>query len=93
MRVTDTRQSDWTVTKEPSHERYATGLKQIKKGERVGFAKMLYTRVWYPDGSGNFEENKGTINDLLGLPKEDLDEATRAAMKRVDVDVWAGRSG
>ena len=82
LRVTDMKESDWTIDEEPSHERYATGLEEIKQGKRIGYAKMMYTRVFYPDGCGNFEQNKGTLNNALGLPEEDLDEATRAAIER-----------
>jgi hypothetical protein len=43
---------------------------------------MMYTRVFYPDGCGDFEHNKGTLNSLLDLPKEDIDEAIKAAIER-----------
>ncbi len=36
---------------------------------------MIYTRIFYPDGAGNIE-GKGTVNKALGLPEEDLDDAT-----------------
>lgn len=87
-RVTGTKQDDWTIAKEPSHERYASGLAEIKEGQRIGFAKMMYTRVFYPDGCGDFENNKGTINSLLGLPKEGIDEATERAIERSNAPSW-----
>lgn len=82
LRVTGTKESDWEITKESSHDRYATGIKEMQEGKRVGFAKMMYTRVFFPDGSGDTEHNKGTINAVLGLPKDDLDEATARAIER-----------
>lgn len=82
LRVTDTKEADWTITNEPSHERYATGIKEIGEGKRVGWAKMMYSRLFYPDGCGNFEHSKGTSNRVLRLPVEDLDEATREAIER-----------
>ena len=88
LRVTGTKEVDWTITKEPAQERYASGIKEIQEGKRIGFAKMLYTRVFYPDGSGDFEQHKGTLNSLLGLPKEDIDEATKAAIERSKTVVW-----
>jgi len=84
LRVTKTSIDDWTVTKEPVKERYAGGLEQMKKGERIGFAKALYSRVFYPDGSGNVEKTRGLQNELLGLPKEDIDEFTKIAMQRAE---------
>ena len=82
LRVTGTSIADWTVTKEPSNERYLCGIEDMKKGDRMGFARMMYSRVFYPDGNGDFEKRRGTSNTVLGLPKEDLDEATRVAIER-----------
>ena len=81
-RVTGTQLNDWTVSKESSQERYSNGLKEIEQGERSGYAKMMYTRVFYPDGRGDFEHNKGTLNYLLRLPEEDIDAATKLAIER-----------
>lgn len=89
LRVTNTKMDDWTITKEPSQERYSTGMKEIGEGNRIGFAKMMYTRVFYPDGSGDTEHNKGTINNLLDLPTEDIDEATEVAVERSTKPNWA----
>ena len=51
------------------------------KGDYMGFAQMMYSRVFYQDGSGDFESSKGLQNGVLGLPREDLDEATEVAVK------------
>lgn len=89
QRVTKTLESDWTITSEGSRERYESGLQEIKEGSRIGFAKMLYTRIFYPDGSGDTEHNKGSVNGMLGLPKEHLDAATEAALERAkNVPAW-----
>ena len=88
FRVTGTKETDWTITSEPSHERYANGLEEMQEGDRVGFAKMLYTRIFYPDGSGDTESGRGMINHILGLPKEDLDEATKVAVERAKTLKW-----
>ena len=90
LRVTGTKQDDWTITKEPAQERYASGIKEMQEGKRIGFAKMMYTRVFYDDGCGDVEHNKGTINSILGLPKEDIDEATKVAIERSKTYDWAG---
>ena len=88
LRVTGTKIEDWKITKEPSGERYKAGLEAMKGGDRMGFARQMYTRVFFPDDSGNFEKRKGTANELLGLPKEDIDEATKAAIERQKVSSW-----
>lgn len=82
LRVTQTKLDDWTVTKESAQSRYAAGMEQLMKGDRIGFVKALYTRVFYPDDSGNVEKTRGLHNDLLGLPKENLDEYTKIAIQR-----------
>jgi hypothetical protein len=86
-RVTGTKEADWTITKESSSERFAKGTQEMYGGSREGFAKMLYTRVFYPDGCGDIE-HKGTINDLLGLPTEDIDAATWVALDRAKFVPW-----
>ena len=81
LRVTGTKQDDWIITKEPVQERYSSGIKEIQEGKHSGFPKM-FARAFYPDGCGDFEHNKGTLNSLLGLPREDIDEATKVAIER-----------
>lgn len=89
LRVTGDKIEDWSVTKEDAVERYTNGLAAMQKGDRMGFARMMYTRVFYPDGSGDYEKSKGTSNALLGLPKESIDEATKAAIKRSKETQWS----
>jgi hypothetical protein len=88
LRVTGTKESDWEILKESSKERYESGIKEIQEGTRSGFAKMLYTRVFFPDGSGDFEHSKGVLNVVLGLPEENVDEATRVAVGRSKGPIW-----
>ena len=79
-----------SFTKEPAAERYASGIQEMQQGKRIGFAKVMFTRVFYPDGCGDFERNKGTLNGLLGLPEEDMDEAAEAAIERSKKSDWVG---
>ncbi|MCJ1351599.1 MAG: hypothetical protein MMC33_001583 [Icmadophila ericetorum] len=88
LRVTNTTLDEWQISKEPSEERYTGGVEAMQKGDRMGFLKMMYTRVFYPDGCGDYEKSRGTANAVLGLPREDLDEATRAAIKRSKEVTW-----
>ncbi|KAJ5353319.1 hypothetical protein N7452_002293 [Penicillium brevicompactum] len=88
FRVTGTTQSDWTISKQSAKERYEGGMKDMQNGDRIGFVKSLYTRVFYNDGSGNVE-SKGTLNGLLGLPEEDIDEATERAIERSKTTTWS----
>ncbi|RMZ25628.1 hypothetical protein D0859_10318 [Hortaea werneckii] len=88
LRATGTQESDWQIKYEPAQERFAAGLEAMKAGDRLGFAKMLYSRIFFSDGVGNFEASKGTVNEMLNLPEEDLDEASRVAVRRSETDPW-----
>lgn len=77
-RVTGEKDSDWQLRYESSQERYEDGMEMISKGNLSGFGKAIFARAHYGrDGTYN------THNHLLGLPKEDLDEATRVALEYV----------
>ena len=78
-RVTGTTDADWKIDSEPTGERYKRGLELLGQGSMAGFAMQLYTRLFYPDGSANYEASQGLENDILGLPEEDLDEYTKKA--------------
>ncbi|KAE8550070.1 hypothetical protein EYB25_008601 [Talaromyces marneffei] len=54
LRVTGTKPEDWTITNEIAEERLAAGLKEMQEGKHSGFAKKLYTRVFFPDGFGDY---------------------------------------
>ena len=86
LRVTGTAQEDWKISYENSAERYQSGLDLMKQGDRKGFMRAMYVRMFYPEGSGNgsgaFEPMRGLHNDALRLPKEDLDERTKIAIER-----------
>ena len=80
LRVTGSQESEWEISHEPSKERYDSGVAMLQKGQREGFAQQMYTRFFYPDGSGDFESTTGLQNKELGLPAEDIDEYTKKAM-------------
>ncbi|ETS77777.1 hypothetical protein PFICI_09839 [Pestalotiopsis fici W106-1] len=84
LRVTGTTEKDWKITYEDSRERYQSAIKALQSGDRSGFGRAMYTRMFYPDGSGVYENIRGLQNELLGLPKEDLDEFTKIGISRKD---------
>ncbi|CAG8305659.1 unnamed protein product [Penicillium salamii] len=88
FRVTGTTDKDWTITKQSARERYENGVKDMQGGDRIGFVKSLYTRVFFDDGSGDITP-KGTLNGVLGLPTEDIDEATQVAIDRSKSSPWS----
>lgn len=83
LRVTNTKEREWTVSSVPAQETFDDGMKQIKEGDFKGFSKIS-ARYFVDDGVGDFEHSKGTMNSQLGLPQIDLDEATRAAWDRTE---------
>ncbi|KAI8650177.1 hypothetical protein NCS56_01469700 [Fusarium sp. Ph1] len=76
-RVTGTSDKDRQISSQLSEERYREGQKELEQGNQLGFYKSLYARVFYPSGDTDFEPD----NQLLGLPEEDLDDATKRALK------------
>lgn len=79
-RVTKTTDADWTITHETSEDRFKESLERVQKQDFSAFTKLLYSRVWL--GVERDVQMKGALhNDVLGLPVEDLDEATAVAVK------------
>ena len=83
-RVLGTTDSDWTISHQNSKERHAQGWKELSEGNQMGFAKAIYSRNFYPDGTGEYEKRKGLDNEKLGLEREDVDEATRRTVEMVE---------
>ncbi|PVH94016.1 NAD(P)-binding protein [Periconia macrospinosa] len=88
-RVTGDKDADWTIEKVPSKERYDQGIAAMKNAldpmsARMGAAMASFVRLFFPNGGGDYETSRGLDNGRLGLPKEDLDEATARAKDMVD---------
>ncbi|KAB5536696.1 hypothetical protein GE09DRAFT_1140978 [Coniochaeta sp. 2T2.1] len=83
-RVTGTTDSSWKITHEPSLQRYHDAVDAMKKGDRAAFGRQMYTRCFFPDSNNDYESKRGLHNDLFGLPKEDLDEWTREAVRMAE---------
>ena len=88
-RVSGDNDSDWTIEKEPSKERYQKGMEAMKSAQdpisaRMGAAMASFVRVFFPNGGGDYESTRGLDNAKLGLPKEDLDERTAVAKEMVE---------
>ena len=83
-RVIGTTDKDWDITYEPTAQRYKNGMDELQKGIRTGLAKAMYSRNFFQNGDGDFESSKGLANDLIGLPKDNLDEATKRVVEMVE---------
>ncbi|KAK7748834.1 hypothetical protein SLS53_000858 [Cytospora paraplurivora] len=86
LRVTGGVADDWKISYQPSIERYREGVEALQKGDMRGFGQALYARVFYQDGSGNYEARRALHNGVLGLPEEDLDEYTAVAVQLAKAD-------
>ncbi|KAK4452248.1 Pinoresinol reductase 2 [Podospora aff. communis PSN243] len=84
LRVTGTEEREWEVVREESEGRYKRGLEEMKAGDRLGFARALYTRAFFKDGGGGFEVTRGLDNGVLGIEKEDLDGAVKSAVEMAE---------
>jgi hypothetical protein len=79
-RITGSTDSDWEISFEGSEKRYKEGIAEMQNGSIVGFQKALYARAFFPHGGGDYSSVHGTVNEVFGLPKEDLDDATKRAL-------------
>ncbi|KAF2848613.1 NAD(P)-binding protein [Plenodomus tracheiphilus IPT5] len=83
-RVLGTADADWQIEYQGSGERHAQGLEEWGRGEAKGFAKAMYARVFFESGEGDYATGGEMHDGVLGLPSEDLDEATRRAVGMVE---------
>ncbi len=81
-RVLGTTDADWEITHESSAQRARDGAAEMQTGDMRGFAKMLYATVFAP--TNEMSDYVGVDNAVLGLPQEDLDEATRRTVEMVE---------
>lgn len=80
-RVTGTTDVDWTITHESAEQRWKDGQAALQQGNMKAFTKMLYSRMFFPNGDGDYQSSRGLHNDLLGLTVEDLDEFTAIGVR------------
>lgn len=81
LRVTGGKENEWTINSQAATDRFREGFEMAKAGNSEGFPQAVYTRTFYTDGCGNYEQHGKLANDVLDLPKEDLDEYTEIAVK------------
>lgn len=85
-KVLGTTDADWTIENVDAQERYDAGKKLLGGPEgHKGFSHCLYTRTFFKDGGGDFRDK--VVNEKLGLPEENIKEATKRA---VDLALNAG---
>jgi hypothetical protein len=80
-RVTGTTDADWKITHDSVQQRFKEAQAAVQQGDWKMFTRMLYSRMFFPTGDGDYQSRVELHNDLLGLPVEDLDEATAVGVK------------
>lgn len=65
---------------EEAEARFRSGREMLNAGDHVGFSRMPYTRVFFPDAMADLQARCRRENERLGLPLEDLDEQVKAAI-------------
>lgn len=83
-RLLNTTDEDWTISYEPAAKRAQDGLEEFSRGLITGMAKNLYANLFIQSREGKLEYSKGLANEVLGLPDESLDEATKRAVEMVE---------
>lgn len=83
-RVLGTADEDWEITYEPAAKRLKDGLEEFSKGIFKGLAKNLYAIHFIRSRAGELDFPNDVSNELLGLPKESLDEATKRAVDMLE---------
>lgn len=83
-RVLGTTDADWDIGYEPTPERYARGMAQLKQGDHTGFPRALYSKAFFKGGSGDHGSRVTLDNRVLGLPVEQLDFCTKRAVDMVE---------
>lgn len=85
-RVTGTTEKDWKIEHVSSEQRFKESVEAMMKGDRTGFSRQMYTRVFYPTGEGDYSR-LGLANEALGLPEEDIDGSTREGLRLLEKGV------
>lgn len=80
-RVTNTTDADWTITHQSAEQRWKDAQATLQQGNMKAYVKMIYSRMFFPNGDGDYQSSRGLHNDLLGLPVEDLDEFTAIGVR------------
>ncbi|KAF2163026.1 hypothetical protein M409DRAFT_26473 [Zasmidium cellare ATCC 36951] len=83
LRLRGERVNGWTIEREDTQARFDRTSKMVGNEDKMinleGMVTRMYTRFFWPDGSGTFSDK--LANEQLSLPNKDLDDATAYALK------------
>lgn len=82
LRVTGTEEAEWKVGFEGAEARFRRGGELLAQGSMEGFGMLLYARAFYKGAAADYQALLS--NEELGLPEEELDEATAVAVQMAE---------
>lgn len=80
QRVSGTSDKDWEIKEQSTDSYIAESNELLKKGNYMGAVGSLYGTNYIEGAGGNYQDTKGLSNEILGLPKEDLDEVLKGVL-------------
>ncbi len=83
MRVTGTSDEEWKVENVNARTYIEEGKAMLSKGDFRGMVNVLGGMVFKGGMGGDYESVKGISNEVLGLPKLELDDAVMEALGHV----------
>ncbi|EXK27252.1 hypothetical protein FOMG_16315 [Fusarium oxysporum f. sp. melonis 26406] len=83
-RVLGTTDDDWDIKYESSAQRVKEGVEEMREGSQRGFIKWLCANTFLPGNIASDFTDKEVANSVLGLPEEDLDDATKRVVTRLE---------
>ncbi|EOO03911.1 putative oxidoreductase - protein [Phaeoacremonium minimum UCRPA7] len=83
-RVTGTTDADWNIREDNAERRWKEASERVAKGDFSAHPMRIYSRIFFDNGDGDYETSHGLDNDVLGLPREDLDAATRETIRMLE---------
>lgn len=84
-RVLGTTDADWEISSKSPEEQIRENEEKLDKGDHIGIVKMLYASIFVKSNkASDYAALYPTANNILGLPEEDLDEATKRAVDMVE---------
>ncbi|KAI1021974.1 hypothetical protein LB504_007241 [Fusarium proliferatum] len=83
-RVLGTTDDDWDIKYELSAQRVEEGAEEMRNGSQHGFIKWLCANTFLPENIASDFTKKEVANGILGLVEEDLDDATKRVVTRLE---------
>lgn len=78
LRVSGTKETDWTIERLSFRDVMRQGTEKLEKNDRSGMIDLFVGSLFTPDLGGDLSAK--AHNGMLGLRQEDLDRTVQAAL-------------